>query len=281
MKSGMKKLLKTLAITGGALCVLKGFDNRLEITEYSIESEKIPEEFDGFRIVQISDFHNDNHTGISAEIKALHPDIIVSTGDLADDEGSYAPAVRLCENLVPIAPVYAVTGNHDLWRSDYNEFEKELSSVGVITLHNERITFQRDNSKISLCGIDDPFSVTRENIMEHLSDAIAALPKSKYFDILLFHRANLLSELKHHSFDLILSGHMHGGQVRLPWGSGVFSPTSSIPSGESMLFPKYFGGYYSYKDTHMIVNRGLGNPMIIPRLFNRPEITVITLKHKI
>lgn len=274
----MKKIIKALAITGGALCIAKGFDNRLEITDYKISSPKIPEEFDNFRIVQISDFHSDSFPGIPGAIKALRPDLIVSTGDLADDEGSYLPAIRLCENLTPIAPMYAVTGNHDLWRSDYDTFEKDLSKTGVVTLHDERIYIEKNGKKIGLCGIDDPFSLTKENIMDNLSRSLGQISKASCFDILLFHRANLLHEIKHHGFDLILSGHMHGGQVRLPWGSGVFSPKSSFASGEAMLFPKYFGGHYTYKDTHMIVNRGLGNPMIIPRLFNRPEITLITLK---
>lgn len=274
----MKKLIKALAITGGALCIAKGFDNRLEITDYKIKSKKIPKAFDGFKIVQISDFHSDNFPGISVTIKDLKPDIIVSTGDLADDDGSYLPAVRLCESLTSIAPMYAVTGNHDLWRSDYQKFEDETKKTGVKTLHDERIYLKKGDKKIGLCGIDDPFSMVKENIMDNLSRSLGQLKKTSCFDILLFHRANLLYELKHHGFDLILAGHMHGGQVRLPWGSGLFSPTSSMASGENMLFPKYFGGYYTYKDTQMIVNRGLGNPMIIPRIFNRPEITVITLK---
>ena len=81
-------------------------------------------------------------------------------------------------------------------------------------------------------------------------------------------------------FDLILAGHMHGGQIRLPNGRGVCTPKSSWPSGTPMLFPKYVAGHYRYKKTDMIINRGIGNPMIIPRLFNRPELTIITLKHK-
>lgn len=274
----MKKLLKALAITGGALCIAKGFDNRLETTEYEVFSTKLPKEFDGFRIVQISDFHCDTFAGISEEIKRLNPDIIVSTGDLADDKGSYMSAVNLCHSLIGIAPVYAVTGNHDVWRSDYNEFENALSDIGVKTLHDERIYIERGGEKIAITGIDDPFSVSNDNITENVQKSLAKISPTKLFDVLLFHRANLLDELKYFGFDVILAGHMHGGQVRMPWGSGVFAPRSSFGTGKSMFFPKYFGGKYKYKHTTMIVNRGLGNPMIIPRLFNRPEITSITLK---
>lgn len=274
----MKKIIKTLAIAGGVLCIAKGFDNRIETTEYKISSKKLPKEFDGFTIVQISDFHCDTFAGIGGEIKQLNPDIIVSTGDLADDKGSYAPAVRLCNELTKIAPMYAVTGNHDVWRGDYSQFEKELTALGVKTLHNERVNIERGGEYISLSGIDDPFAISNDNITENVQNSLAQLPHTDLFDILLFHRANLLDEIKHYGFDLILAGHMHGGQVRLPWGSGVFAPRSSVLSGKSMLFPKYFGGKYTHKHTTMIVNRGLGNPMVIPRLFNRPEITAITLK---
>ena len=274
----MKKIIKTLAIVGGALCIVKGLDNRLETVEYEIASKKLPKEFDGYKIVQISDFHSDTFAGIGEVIKQIKPDIIVSTGDLADDEGPYAPAVRLCKSLVKIAPMYAVTGNHDVWRGDYAEFESELTKLGVRTLNNERIMLTRDNAQIGLAGIGDPFSVSNDNIIENVQKSLANIERFDGFDILLFHRANLLDEIKHYGFDLILSGHMHGGQIRTPWGSGVFAPLSSFPSGRRILFPKYFGGRYSYKNTTMIVNRGLGNPMVIPRLFNRPEITEITLR---
>ncbi len=274
----MKKIIKALALTGGVLCVARGFDNRLETTEYEITSAKLPKEFDGFKIVQISDFHCDPFPGICEEIKRLNPDIIVSTGDLADDKGPYMSAVSLCNTLTKIAPMYAVTGNHDVWRSDYNEFEKELSALGVKTLHDERIYLERNGQKIALTGIDDPFSVSNDNINENVQKSLSKLSRTEIFDTLLFHRANLLDELKHFGFDLILAGHMHGGQIRLPWGSGVFAPRSSFAMGKPVFFPKYFGGKYTYKNTTMIVNRGLGNPMIIPRLFNRPEITVVTLK---
>ena len=101
------------------------------------------------------------------------------------------------------------------------------------------------------------------------------------FEILLFHRANLLDEFADCSFDLILSGHMHGGQVRIPMLGGLAAPRSSYSSKESVFFPRYFGGRYEMNGTVMIVNRGLGNPTVIPRLFNRPEMIVITLKKKV
>ncbi len=274
----MKKFLKAMAITGGVLCVAKGFDNRIEVTDYKITSKKIGKSFDGYKIVQISDYHADTVPGLVEEIKSLKPNIIVSTGDLVHDMGSYKPGVRLMERLIKIAPVYCVTGNHDLLRSDYKHMEDELDALGVRTLHNESVLLTSgEDEEIRLIGIDDPFSVEKSNIEEHIENAIAAIPQYNGYNILLFHRANHMDLLSHRGFDLILAGHMHGGQFRLPWGTGVCAPRSSWGSNSKALFPKYFAGLYRDGNTQMVVNRGLGNPMIIPRLFNRPEITVIEL----
>ena len=275
----MKKTIKALAIAGGVLCAVKGFDNRIEVSDYNIQSPKIGKGFNGFRILQISDYHSDNLPGLVDEIKSLKPDIIVSTGDLVHDKGSYKPGIRLMERLVKIAPVYAVTGNHDVWRMDYSELEKDLCKIGVKTLHDESVFLRCGDDEIRLSGIDDPAAVDKSGIEENLEESISAIPKYDGYTILLFHRANLMDILKHHGFDLILSGHMHGGQFRLPWGTGVCAPKSSWGSNSKALFPKYFAGLYESHGTKMIVNRGLGNPMIIPRLFNRPEITMIELNH--
>ena len=275
----MKKAIKTLALTGGILCAVKGLDNRLEITHYILESPKIPKNFDGFTIAHVSDYHSDTVPGIIGEIRCEAPDIIVSTGDLVHDRGSYAPGVRLCERLLNIAPVFAVSGNHDVWRSDYDEFESELTKSGVKCLHNERVTLCRGNDEIGLCGADDPFSIDNSNIVSNLNKELSEIPPYDGYDVLLFHRANLFDTIKGCGFDLILSGHMHGGQIRLPDGRGVVAPKSGWGAKGPMFFPKYFGGHYRYKNTEMIVSRGIGNPMIIPRLFNRPEIVIVTLKH--
>ncbi len=277
----MKKLLKTAALVGGALCVVKGLDNRLEVTRYNMSSDKIPPSFNGFKILQVSDYHCDSIPGLIDEIKRESPDIIVTTGDMVHDRGSYIPGVRLYEHLTEIAPVYAVTGNHDVWRSDYREFESALGGTGVRTLHNERVILRRGGGEISLSGIDDPFSMNSAAIAKNVRKSLAELPRYNGYDILLFHRANLFDQLKRRGFDLILSGHMHGGQFRLPSGRGVVAPKSSWASDKmSVFFPRYVGGHYRAHGTDMLVNRGVGNPMLLPRLFNRPEITVVTLNHK-
>ncbi len=276
----MNKFLKTTLFLGGVLLTAKGFDNRLETTHYTVKSKKIPKEFDNFKIVQISDLHSDNIPSLVLEIRNEAPDIIVSTGDLVHHTGTYDYASALLKKLMDIAPVYAVTGNHDVWRGDYMEMENELSSLGVKTLHSELVNIERDGAEIALYGIDDPFYVTTKGINEFLESETKKLQQSDAFKILLFHRANWLDYFAEFGFDLIISGHIHGGQVRVPFLGGVASPRSSWSNPGGMLFPKYAGGLYEKNGTKMIVSRGLGNPMPIPRLFNRPELVTITLKSK-
>lgn len=276
----MNKFIKAAALTGTALLAAKGLDNRLEITHHTIKSDKIPKSFDGFKIVQISDVHSDIIPGLIPEIRNEAPNIIVSTGDIVHHKGAYTSAITLSKKLTAIAPTYAVTGNHDVWRGDYDEMEEELNNVGVTTLHNESIILEKNDEKICISGIDDPFAVISRKINEFLLDALNRIDTIDGYNILLFHRANWLDYFKNSDFDLIISGHMHGGQMRIPMFGGVISPRSSWASGKQILFPKYVGGRYKNNKTEFIVSRGLGNPMIIPRVFNRPELVVIILESK-
>ena len=276
----MKKILKTAAFVAGGAVLVRGLDSRLETTRHTVRSAKIPAEFDGYKIIQISDVHSDEIPGLISEIRLEKPDIIVSTGDLAHHTGGYEKALSLIDTLLDIAPVYAVSGNHETWRADYSQMNNALADLGAKLLNNMSITLEKDGAKIGLSGIDDPFSVVSQKIRDYLDNAMSALTPIDGYNILLFHRANWLDYFAASDFDLIISGHMHGGQMRIPYLGGVVSPRSSWASGKSILFPKYVGGRYKSGETEFIVSRGLGNPMLIPRVFNRPELVSITLKHK-
>lgn len=276
----MKKLIKYGMVAGGIMCVVNGLDNRLETTHYTISSDKIPEEFDGFTIAHLSDLHSESIPNLYSAVKSLHPDIIVCTGDMVDDKGPYDFVVSEIKNLMNIAPVYIISGNHDLWRNDFPEFQREIEATGAFFLRNTREKIERNGAEISISGIDDPFSHDTYNINHNLEYSFNQLGEPDGFEILLFHRANLLDKICDKGFDLILAGHLHGGQFRIPKIGGVFSPKSSLAGGEKLLFPKYFGGRYAFKNTDMIVSRGLGNPMVIPRIFNRPELVAVKLESK-
>ncbi|MDO5397303.1 MAG: metallophosphoesterase [bacterium] len=273
--------IKKLALTAGIALAVKGLDMRLEVVHYRLSSKKLPKEFDGLRIMQLSDYHSDTVPGLLEAVRSEEPDLIFTTGDMADDKGSYLPAVRLFRQLAEIAPVFAISGNHEVWRNDYEEFVSDVISAGVTVLRDETVIISCGDAEITLSGIEDPFSrdglTMKRNVRASLDRL--SIDKSMY-NILLFHRANMFDTIRGRGFDLILAGHMHGGQFRLPTGRGLVSPKSSMGSDNTLLFPKYFGGRYEHNGTTMLVNRGLGNPMVIPRLFNRPEVTLITLHCK-
>ncbi len=272
----MKNLIKFAALGSAALFLAKGLDNRIEVSYFDISSPKIPKEFNGFKIVHISDYHNDPVPGLVEEIAHNSPDIIVMTGDMTDDKHKSArPALELIGRLLKIAPCYIVSGNHDLWRHDFNSYVKSCKDMGAVFLQNETAKILRNNKKILISGMEDMFS--KVNIKKTIEEYLEFFYKSEEYQIFLFHRANALDYVKDFGFDLILSGHMHGGHVRIPGIGGVFSPFSSFAENKKFLFPKYFGGMYNSNDCTMIVNRGSGNPTPIPRFFNRPEIGVITL----
>lgn len=274
----MNKLIKYGAAIGGVLCAATGLDNRLEISRYTIKSKKLPESFDGFTIAHLSDLHSESMPELYGAVKALKPDIIACTGDMIDDKGGYSHALSELKAIGGVSDMYYATGNHDLWRNDFPDFQKEAEADGITFLRDKRAYIERDGERISISGIDDPFSHDAYNINSNIRHSLEMLGAPESFEILLFHRANLLDKLRDKGFDLILAGHLHGGQFRIPKVGGVLSPKSSLAGGERMFFPKYFGGLYEYEDTKMIVSRGLGNPMVIPRIFNRPELVFIKLE---
>lgn len=273
------KTINKLILAGAAFAAIKGLDNRLEVTHYTVKSDKIPCEFDNLRIVLFADIHNDTTAGLADAIRNEKPDIICIPGDMTHDTNSYHPFLSLLDRISSIAPIYMTSGNHDLWRGDFREFVGECKKRDAVFLQDESLYIEKSGAKIRLSGIDDPFARIPAEINRNLSASFDKISRDdNYYNILLFHRANLFDNFTDKGFDLILSGHMHGGQFRLPVLGGFVSPKSNMFSKTGILFPKYFGGVYNNGDTKMIVTRGIGNPTIIPRFYNRPEICTIILK---
>lgn len=269
---------------------------KIEITRYEIVSKKIPPEFDGFKIAHVSDFHSRPEEGAAEIIAAELPDITAVTGDiLHDDDRDTGRAGQLMRALCEVSPVYFVTGNHDVRRPGCSRiFQKEF--CGAVLLDNSSTFLEKDGAKIALCGVSDPFSKLPERISQNIGEAFSSLmqsapepqralaltspmPLSEYdgFKILLFHRANLFDEIKTYPFDLILSGHMHGGQIRLPYLGGVLAPLSSVLTHGRMIFPQYTAGRVDSDGKTMIINRGLSNTLPFPRFGNPCEVGIITL----
>lgn len=250
----------------------------LEVTHYNIRSEKLPRSFDGYKIVLLADiqgkvFDSDNAPLYEA-IEAQNADMLCVAGDLVDEgvAGSREVVTNLLRTCKLPEQVYAVTGNHDVWSEGVDEFIQELEGTYPITfLENESVRIEKDGETITLSGISDPNTWDDAEAMEYVAAADKQIKKGEAYHILMFHRANMLDYFNDKEYDLVLSGHMHGGQVRLPFVGGLKSPHGD-------WFPKYSGGRYDAADKTYIVSRGIGNAVRVPRLFNRPELVVITLQ---
>lgn len=279
-KNNSFRILVPIAIVLNIIAALYmfKFTSAIEVTNYDIVSNKVPAEFNGFKIVQISDFHNgtfdDNQNELIDKIKAQNPNIIVITGDLIDEIASNSDAVnKLIDEVTKLSPVYFITGNHDMHYRDFNGLSKMMINKGVIILDNKKAVLRKRNSHINLYGIADPNMWDYLNPERYVKSEMEILKPQDGFNILLFHRANMFDTIKGNGYQLVLSGHMHGGQIQIPFWGGLKSPNGS-------WFPKYAQGEWHEDGTTMIVSRGLGNIVSVPRLFNPPEIVSVTLKAK-
>ncbi|WP_241139095.1 metallophosphoesterase [Bacillus mycoides] len=279
MNKKTKRIILIIGILVGISIFLYLQNNLISITEVKITSSKIPFSFKGYKILQISDLHNkkfgDNQDVLIQKVKSINPDIIAITGDLIDSKSCDAEiSMQVIRELVKEYPVYFVTGNHEKWSGKYNSLEKKLKKQHVTVLRNEHVSIQKEGQEINLLGIDDPEFTSGNRDEEHIVKNEIRKAKdgmnSDGFKILLSHRPEFLEAYADEQVDLVLSGHAHGGQVRLPFIGGLVAPNQGI-------LPKYTAGLYEQQNTSMIVSRGLGNSIIPQRVFNRPEIVVVQL----
>ncbi len=265
-------------------------NSTLMVHEINITDSKIPEPFSGFRIVQVSDLHNaefgDGNQELLTMLKSTNPDIIVLTGDLVDSSRTdIEVSLAFARQAVRIAPTYYVTGNHEARIFDYKQLKKGLEAAGILVLGNETVKLEKDGEYIILAGVDDPSFQRGERIdvsdfgtdepmddtaiMESVLKGI--IIEHETYTVLLSHRPELFDTYVESGVDLVMTGHAHGGQFRLPVIGGVVAPGQG-------LFPKYDAGLYTEGSTNMVVSRGLGNSVIPFRINNRPEIVVVELK---
>ncbi|MDA1771380.1 metallophosphoesterase [Bacillus cereus] len=279
MSKKIKRSVLLIATLVGCIIFLYLQNNLISITEVKITSSKIPSSFKGYKILQISDLHNkqfgDNQDVLIQKIKSIDPDIIAITGDLIDSKSYDAEvSMQLIREIVKKYPVYFVTGNHEQWSGKYNRLEKELKKYDVNVLRNEHVGIRKGEQEINLLGIDDPEFVNGNRdegniIIDEIKKAKIEMQPDRY-NVLLSHRPEFLTEYADEQIDLVLSGHAHGGQVRLPFIGGLVAPNQGV-------LPKYTAGLYVEQSTSMVVSRGLGNSIIPQRILNRPEIVVVQL----
>jgi len=269
-----RRNLTLIAIAGMSVIFLYWQNNDILTTKFTYANKKIPTSFDGFVIVQISDLHNmrfgKNQNILLKKIAVVSPDVIVVTGDVIDNIRTDFPvAMEFLRGAIKIAPVYYVQGNHEARIRNYDELLASMTALGVQMLENKQIKLEREGSFIELDGIIDPFFSPASDSLNKLDFSDPSL-----FRILLSHRPELIKLYASKQVDLVLTGHAHGGQIRIPYlMPGLIAPDQG-------LFPKYTSGRYEESATTEIVSRGLGNSTFPFRVFNRPEIIVVTLKSK-
>ena len=269
-----------LAALLGVIAWVAWGNTALVTTELSVKSEKLPAAFDGFRLVQVSDLHNASFGEGNAEllerVEQAQPDCIALTGDLVDSRHTDVDAaLSFASEAAKIAPTYYVTGNHEARLEEWEQLLTGLEEAGVTILQNESILLEREGQSIAFSGVedpsfhDDPLLHDTEGIWERNLESLS--PEEGRYTILLSHRPEYFAFYEKLGFDLVLAGHAHGGQFRLPGIGGLWAPGQG-------LFPEYDAGLYQQGGTAMAVSRGLGNSLFPFRVNNRPEIVAITLQ---
>ena len=278
----MKKIIiiAIILIIVGAVYLYWG-NNSLTVGRHTLSPANLPESFSGFRIVQVSDLHNKDFKGrLIRKISSLNPDIIVITGDIIDSRHTDTDiALKFAENAVNIAPVYYVTGNHESRLKDiYPEFRESLENLGVTVLDCRSVTLKKNGDEIVLAGMNDLTFYGSSTLDENtivFKEMLNNLGREKgdRTGILLSHRPEIFDAYVESGFDIVLTGHAHGGQIRLPFVGGILTPNQGF-------FPEYDAGLYQKENTSMIISRGLGNSLFPFRIGNRPEIILCELTPK-
>lgn len=254
----------------------------LELNTYAVTSSRLPQSFDGYRIAHISDLHNaemgEGNEKLLVMLREADPDMIAITGDLIDSRNTNVEiALQFAQEAMKIAPCYYVSGNHEARVNEYEELKNGLISAGVIILEDAQTEISIEGQTITLIGVNDPSFQTdylfsdSETVMN--SKLTELHTDGEAFTILLSHRPELFDAYAEHDVNLVLSGHAHGGQFRLPFIGGVVAPNQG-------LFPEYDAGIYTDGNTNMLVSRGVGNSILPFRINNLPEVILIELQTK-
>lgn len=276
-------MLTTSFFLGGTVPHICRGMSRLEVSGYDIFSPLLPAEFDGVKIVQLSDLHNkvfgNGNAPLLKKIIAEKPDIIVMTGDMISHGAPNTDKfLGLVKRLTGICPVYYVNGNHELSDLDADTFDrvaKTMEGYGAVCLDNDFADIPRGKSEIRICGLCYTAEYYR-GVREYkrgwkafmLTDMVdfLGIKQPDMYTILLAHNPLDFDVHAEWGADLSLGGHVHGGLIRLPVVNGILSP-------ERRLLPKYKEGVYRKGNSYLIANRGLGRF----RIHNPPEIVTVTL----
>ena len=275
MNTHIKIVLLAVLVPVAVFCLLHIIisNSKLEVTSYEVSVESL----DGFKIAQISDFHNskmaENNEKIIAVLKETEPSIIVITGDLIDSGWTDVDvALDFVAELAAIAPCYYVNGNHESRVSEYADLRRGLDELGVVVLEDSVAQIEWQGHTLTLMGVSDPgfkaeyLTDAEEGVMRDALDTLAC--DTDGFTVLLSHRPEFFETYAEYDIDLVFSGHAHGGQIRLPYVGGLYAPGQGF-------FPKYDAGIFTSDGTTMIVSRGVGKSVFPIRFNNSPELVIV------
>jgi predicted MPP superfamily phosphohydrolase len=229
----------------------------------------------------LSDLHNHIYGEVQQPlirlIKDLKPDVIFLAGDMADDRVPFMGLALLLAGIEDLAPCYYVAGNHDYWSGEIDTIKEAVAGHGVTVLQGQTVSVILKGQTIDISGLDDPVMVPalegerRADAYRRALEAFADIHMEKY-NILVAHRPEFIRDYRRYGFDLVLSGHAHGGQVRIPFLlNGLYAPNQGF-------FPKYAGGLYDAGGTKLLVSRGLSYDPALPRIFNPPEVVLLEIQ---
>lgn len=249
-------------------------NNGLETTYLTVTDEEIPASFDQTTILHVSDLHNKNYGNrLLEEVNRIHPDYIFMTGDMVSaNDTDFTVFYQFASEVAKTYECYYVLGNHelDLTNEQRKAMYETLTNFGVTVLDNEMVTLTKGEDEIHIYGMwYNAKFYRRETFVEEQMKKLLGEAKEGY-NLLLTHNPDDFEVYADWGADLTFSGHVHGGMIRLPFVGGLISPTRT-------LFPPYDAGMYTYQDSHLIVSRGLSRGTIGFRLFNPPELVVVTL----
>lgn len=276
VKHPLRRLLFAALLLAALAVFFRWSNHSLQVEQFTFADARLPSAFEGSVLLQLTDLHGaefgEGNEDLLAAVRAQAPDAILLTGDLYDEdtEDPLGYAATLCAGLTAIAPTYYVTGNHEWAAGQVPECKALLTSLGVTVLSNEWSVWEKGGQQLILAGIDDPNGYADQKTPEQLaSDLHAALGDPCW--LLLAHRNDhFAGQYSLLGADLTLSGHGHGGCIRLPFTDGLFGTQRD-------LFPSYTAGFYTVGGAELFVSRGLGNVGRTFRLFNRPQAAVIRL----
>ncbi len=268
----LKKNIVLITLLLLAVFLVLGLDTRLKTVHYRFKSQRLEAPV---KIALVTDLHSCNYgIGQRVLLNAIDkekPDLVLLGGDIIDDQLPQQKALEFLQQVAQKYPTFYVSGNHEYWTRKIEEIKSIVRRFNIEVLEGTTLHWEKNGQRFDLSGIDDKEKMNPE-WQEQLEKAAGSRRKNT-FSVLLTHRPEEIALYADHRYDLVLAGHAHGGQWRLPFlCNGLFAPDQGF-------FPRYAGGHYKIEETDLVVSRGLAKESTrVPRFFNRPELVMVTLE---